>query len=285
MKYTSSPQQWGELTNDVSISYKTIARIKDKPQWAFIESKIRERHKHISCLRTIEIGAGLGKMSAIMSLMESQTTVLDYSPAAIAKSKQMFDYIGGKAEFMACDALKLPEQYYGKYDVSFSLGAAEHFVGSERNDFIAAHYNVLKPGGISFIVVPNKYSYPYRIGLAMSKMLGRWNILEVPFSKRELAKRATEVGFTNVKVYGFNFSEAMGFMHGTEAIKYLLLKTTVGVYMRKLRNKYHTVINNEDAIADTTYRAKLQNPITTWRTTPWDNAFGYALIMYGRREK
>jgi len=109
MKYTSSPEQWGENITKAAIHFKAIASVKVSPQWAFIESKIREHYGRVDGLSTIEIGAGLGKMSAIMALMGGQSTVLDYSPAVIVKSEEMFTYIGANAEFTSCDALKLPE--------------------------------------------------------------------------------------------------------------------------------------------------------------------------------
>ena len=130
-------------------------------------------------------------------------------------------------------------------------------------------------------MVPNKYSYPYRIGLALSRLFGWWNILEVPFSKRELLKIATTVGFSDVYVYGFNYREAVGFLKLKDIIKYLIFKTPLGKYLKKMRGQSLKEANNIDVTRDAEYREGLLHPVTAWQTPYWDNTFGYALIMYG----
>jgi 2-polyprenyl-3-methyl-5-hydroxy-6-metoxy-1,4-benzoquinol methylase len=289
MKYTSTAQQWSEPIAQAPISFKTIASVKRSPQWAFIESKIRDHYGLIDGLRTCEIGAGQGKMSAIMALLGAQVTVLDYSAGALEKSRELFTYIGARAEFVQCDALRMPLEHCNAYDISFSLGAAEHFVGKERGDFIRAHSRVLKPGGWSFIVVPNRKCFPYRFGLELQKLAGLWTILEVPFSKKELHAIAGEAGFSDIAISGFNFREGTRVIQVGNSVKHMLLKTEFGKWLRKLKGD--RPINDElriqciDQSKEVEYRDQILRPITMWFASPWDDVFGYALIMHGHRTK
>lgn len=228
-------------------------------------------------------------MSAIMALLGAQVTVLDYSASAIEKSRELFTYIGAKAEFVQCDALRMPLEHSNAYDISFSLGAAEHFVGKERVDFIRAHSQVLKPGGWSFIVVPNRKCSPYRFGLVLLKLAGLWTILEVPFGKNELYAIAGEAGFSKIAVSGFNFREGTRVIQVGNSVKHMLLKTEFGKWLRRLKGE--RPINDElrmqciDQSKEVECRDQILRPIIKWFTSHLDDVFGYALIMSGRRSE
>jgi 2-polyprenyl-3-methyl-5-hydroxy-6-metoxy-1,4-benzoquinol methylase len=91
------------------------------------------------------------------------------------------------AKFLKHDALVLPVDLLGKYDISMSFGLAEHFRGVERTKIIKSHFDVLKKGGMAFISVPNRYNPPYRLSKFFAEHVNRWRVgAEIPYSRKEL---------------------------------------------------------------------------------------------------
>ncbi len=60
---------------------------------------------------------------------------------------------------------------------------------------IAAHVELLKPGGMAMVNVPNRFSPLYRLWMGLAKRRGTWTLgYEVPFSGRELVRLARRSG-------------------------------------------------------------------------------------------
>jgi hypothetical protein len=76
-----------------------------------------------------------------------------------------------------------------------SFGLAEHFLGERRRRVVAAHLEALRPRGLAFLGVPNRYAPAYRLWMAALKARGTWPLgTEEPFSAGELAQLAREAG-------------------------------------------------------------------------------------------
>jgi 2-polyprenyl-3-methyl-5-hydroxy-6-metoxy-1,4-benzoquinol methylase len=154
---------------------------------------------------TLELGAGMGLFSFYLANQGMKTTLLDNSFSAYTgacnfwKKYDMENYI-------VEDLFKYkPEE---KYDVVFSCGLCEHFVGRRRARILKKHLEFVKDDGIVIISVPYKYGIFYRIGKFVADLIGYWNFgLEVPFSKKELRDFAekNELDY-NIMVGGFNAS-------------------------------------------------------------------------------
>jgi SAM-dependent methyltransferase len=89
------------------------------------------------------------------------------------------------------DLFELPAELRDRFDVAMSFGLCEHFIQHRRQRVVAAHVEVLKPGGLAVVNVPNRLSPPYRAWMAWQKRRGRWQLgTEVPFSGTELSDLA-----------------------------------------------------------------------------------------------
>jgi len=76
-----------------------------------------------------------------------------------------------------------------------SFGLCEHFLGERRLGVVGAHLELLRPGGLALINVPNRLSPIYRLWMATAKLRGRWVLgTEVPFSGREMLRLARACG-------------------------------------------------------------------------------------------
>ncbi|HUG77692.1 MAG TPA: class I SAM-dependent methyltransferase [Burkholderiales bacterium] len=162
---------------------------------------------------TIELGAGAGTVSAAFAKQGAHVTVLDYSQAALDTSATVFQSLGLMQASVLADALKLPAEMLGKYDVSLSFGMAEHFEGQDRLIIIKAHFDVLRPGGLAIISVPNLHCWPYRFWKWERELTGRWSFgLELPYTRRELADLCHRLGIRRYRVDGSPFFSSLNFV-------------------------------------------------------------------------
>ncbi len=176
-------------------------------QWKRIKEKVLNEFGSFKNLKSIEIGAGQGNYSLLFALEGAKVTVLDYSPKAIESSKRFFKKNKMKANFIQMDALNLDKRLLSKFNVSMSFGTAEHFSGEKRIKFIKSHFDILKKDGITFISVPNKWDFRYRVWKFLSESFNRWKFgEEYPFSIREFKKIGKEIGkkFEFIGAYLFN---------------------------------------------------------------------------------
>lgn len=197
--------RWTPKTDvDWNSVYQSLLGWSRTPGWAAIEAEVRARFGGFSQLRTIELGAGLAKISLLVTLKGARPTILDYNAAVLAQTREVWEEIGLKAEFIQANILHLPDFVADRFDLSMSFGTAEHFLGEERQTIFRAHCAVLRPGGLSIIWVPNKWGVYYRIAHGFQVALGRWpkDLVEVPFTRSELIARAREAGFRNTRVIG-----------------------------------------------------------------------------------
>ncbi len=164
-------------------------------------------------LSTIEIGAGAGTASTIFARMGARVTILDYAPEALTASEDLFRELGLTREPVLADALNPPAALRGKFDVSMSFGLAEHFEDASRIAIIKAHFDMLRPGGLAIITVPNSRCHPYRWWKAKKQRLGTWEWgLEIPFSEEELVSICETIGITDYSIVGSPFLQTLNFV-------------------------------------------------------------------------
>jgi 2-polyprenyl-3-methyl-5-hydroxy-6-metoxy-1,4-benzoquinol methylase len=154
-----------------------------------IISILLKKYGSIKGLKTIEIGAGTGKISGVLAKKGAEVTILDYSENAINSSKKFFEDNNLKANFILNDAFNIKDELNSNFDISMSFGTAEHFTGNRRKEIIKIHFDVLKENGVTFIQTPNKHNLPYITHKFLSERFNRWLFgEEYPFSGYELKK-------------------------------------------------------------------------------------------------
>lgn len=184
-----------------------------------IEEIISERFHRIDALKVIEIGAGSGKNGALLSKKGASVTILDYSEKALQRSREFFCRNGLEAEFICANALDLPADLRGKYDIAISFGLSEHFRGEERVQINRTHFDLIKKGGVAFISVPNSYNLPYRIYKLTAETLGMWRVgEEYPYTRKELAYMCKKYGIENYTFIGDSIYWSLNFIN---PLKYL----------------------------------------------------------------
>ena len=159
------------------------------------ERIVRERLGGFEGLRAIEIGAGRGVNGVLYAERGAKVSLLDVSELPLEQARPLFESRGLEFEPVVADAFALPDRLRGAFDVSMSFGLCEHFLGERRRAIVAAHLEVLRPGGIAFIGVPNRHAPVYRLWMATLKRTGTWPFgTEEPYTAAELAGLARAVG-------------------------------------------------------------------------------------------
>ncbi len=197
---------WAEQNIDVAADQKRLTEEKQTLRWQKMERLIKQYLGDFKNLKTIEVGAGLGDFSIILNELGAKTTLSDYSEEAIAKAKLRYQAHGLKADFEMADMLNVPDKLKNKFDLSMSFGLNEHFSGEDRYKITAAHAEVLRPGGLTFMSVPYKYAPHYQFWMRRSIKKGVWLYgLEIPFSRTEIRQLAEKAGLNTVAMFHSSF--------------------------------------------------------------------------------
>jgi SAM-dependent methyltransferase len=153
-------------------------------------------------LKIIEVGGGAGTCAALAARLGSEVTVLDFSERALRRSALFFERHSVSAAYLRCDAMALPEEILGRFDVAMSFGFAEHFQGEERTRALKAHVDLVRPGGLVFVSVPNRWNLPYLLFRFFGRLSGNWTYgEEFPFSPRQLRHYGRDLGLTGVTIF------------------------------------------------------------------------------------
>lgn len=227
-------------------------------RWQRIERIVEERFGSFDGLKVIEIGAGAGTNAALMARRGADVTVLDCSEGALERARLFFERSGATAQFVRADALALPGELRRSFDIAMSFGLTEHFKSQERTAINMAHLELLRPGGLAIISVPNKWNPPYRIYKLASQAIGRWAVgEEYPYSRGEFRRILGDRPDVEYFFFGDSFAASFHFVNP--------FKTC-----RKLRGLPERMDVS---------RLKKQ------RGTPLDAYCGYALVLAAWRKK
>lgn len=177
------------------------------PGWHAIQEAVLATFSGFDGLRTVELGCGEGKVSLLFALRGAKTTLVDYSDKQLRNARHVAEAFEIEPVFMPGNLLRLPSEAFDRYDVSMSFGTAEHFFDDERQAIFDVHCRVLRPGGLTFVWVPNRWGLLFHAGAAMRRLLGRvtCQVDEVPFSRRELTERASRAGLRVVRIVGADY--------------------------------------------------------------------------------
>ncbi len=183
-----------------------IARERRSARWSLFVERMGEHFGSISGLRTIELGSGRGDLSALLAQEGADVTLLDASDKALAQARHRFKRLGLQANFIKGDIFSWPDHSHCDYDVALSSGVIEHFVDQTRTAIIDAHRRAVRPGGMVVISVPHAHCLPYRLWKSYLQLRGWWPYgLEIPYTRRELVRRAREAGLTDPRGHCVEF--------------------------------------------------------------------------------
>lgn len=204
---------WQRVWQHVPSDEKDDANLRREmrnPRWTAIVHQLEATFGSIEGLRTVELGCGRADLSVLLARRGADVTLLDYSTQALELARRRFDRLGLTASYAQANMLDGLANQREAYDVSLSIGVIEHFKGFERTRTLRAHHDVLRPGGMTLISVPNSWCGPYRAWKAYLELRGRWPYgMEIPYTRRELLERSRRAGFNRLCVEGMGLWQAI----------------------------------------------------------------------------
>lgn len=218
----NSPELWDGIWNSHKSEADDLQLLESASReirWARIRSIVRERLGGFKGRRVIEIGAGAGTYSALMQQEGAEVVVADYSEKAIERARAFFEHNNQQGNFLLINALDLPDDLLGKFDISMSFGLTEHFLEPNRFAINKAHIDLVRLGGLSFISVPNAYNPFYRFYKFVAERTGRWTVgEEYPYSRRELTKMCKRMGVEDFWFIGDSFIKSTSFVNRSASL-------------------------------------------------------------------
>jgi len=212
-KPTSASSVWSRLWKDAGGSdreHELLRRERSSPRWTRLRALLIRQFGRVEGLRCVELGSGRGDMSVLLAEAGAYVTLVDQCFEALAQARARFESLGLSASFVECDIFNLPSELVSRFDLSVSLGVVEHFKAEERTRIIAAHRQSIHDDGLTLISVPHARCVPYRIWKAYLQLRRWWPYgREIPYSKRELARRVCEAGFYPREMFAFGFRDSI----------------------------------------------------------------------------
>jgi len=207
------PAVWDQLWAHQPTQSKDDALLRREAcsdRWKTIVDRIEKSFGSLEGLSSIELGSGRGDFSALLAQRGVKVTLFDASTRALDQARQRFERLGIEGQFATGDMLGDLGPWQGKFDLSLSSGVIEHFKGHNRSRVVSAHREVLGPGGLSIMSVPNAWCVPYRVWKFYLELRGWWPYgMEIPYSPKELVKRAENAGFDVIDAQCFGFWESL----------------------------------------------------------------------------
>jgi SAM-dependent methyltransferase len=190
-----TPTDWDAQWRGEPLDFDAPAAEARTPRWRAQEELVAQRFGSFDGLRAIELGAGRGLNGFLFAERGASVTLLDNVPLALEQARTLFGSHDLSFEAIDADLFALPDELRGAFDVSMSYGLCEHFLGERRQAVVAAHLEVLRPGGLALIGVPNRHGVVYRVWKGTLTATGSWPLgTEEPFTAAELAALSRRAG-------------------------------------------------------------------------------------------
>ena len=150
--------------------------------------------------RSLEVGCGSARMSAMLAAQGYDTVCLDFSGTALTSARRNYDTVGAAGVLTQGDAYHLPFRD-GSFDVVLSAGLLEHF--EDPQPIVNEMVRTLRPGGVFYSdIVPRKFSLFRSLNfLTLGGSRQSALIYERGFTKAEIRSMLRDAGCGEVDVF------------------------------------------------------------------------------------
>jgi SAM-dependent methyltransferase len=116
----------------------------------------------------LEVGCGIGTDASRFAAAGARYTGIDQADRAIELARCRFDLDGLEGTFLRADATALPFAD-GSFDLVYSHGVIHHIFNTEGA--VNEIYRVLRPGGVTVVMVYHRGSLNYRFNILIVRRL------------------------------------------------------------------------------------------------------------------
>jgi 2-polyprenyl-6-hydroxyphenyl methylase / 3-demethylubiquinone-9 3-methyltransferase len=171
---------------------------KEAPEWEVIR-QVRLTHwqeffRIQPGQRVLDAGCGNGDYTALVCQAGARVWAFDLSPRMVDNTRRRLIRNNVGIEELtvgSVTAINYPDKFF---DVVMCLSVIDHVPDGERQHAVNELARVLRPGGVLYINTPNRFAYPWRIGLWIMTQLGLFPKGKIRFitpgQLRRLVRRA-----------------------------------------------------------------------------------------------
>jgi SAM-dependent methyltransferase len=184
--------------DELSRSLLSIARSRVWSRFLFWRNKLGMPQG----FRSIETGCGYGKFSMLLGMNAADITLLDFNAQTLESAKAAHAMLGLNPESVHASLLEIPTDLNGSFDLVCSFGTLEHFKGADRRIVFENCAKLLRPGGLLYFTVPNRFAIFYQMAFGLRVRLGHLgkNFVEIPYTRKELINIAKSSGVEPLQV-------------------------------------------------------------------------------------
>jgi ubiquinone/menaquinone biosynthesis C-methylase UbiE len=150
--------------------------------------------------RTLEVGAGSGRLSRFLADVGHDVYCLDYCHEALKYATRCFQEDRSQGKFVEGKAEELPFDDE-TFDLVFSTGLLEHF--ENPVPLVKEMVRVLRSGGLFYSdIVPKKFSLLRSLEFVRPLLKREWNpMFEMPFTDKDITAFLKEACLEKVTVF------------------------------------------------------------------------------------
>jgi SAM-dependent methyltransferase len=130
-----------------------LAYLADQEDVYWAVAEVLASHPESKSWRIVEIGSGLGYLTAALNSAGFDVTGLDISTEAVARAKSRFG-----PHYQWQDVFEPDESFLGTFDFAILLETIEHV--PDPKVFLGAVTRLLKPNGSLLVTTPNRDAHP-----------------------------------------------------------------------------------------------------------------------------
>lgn len=192
---------------------------------AAILSEILKNAGNLSGKKVLEAGCGRGVISAKLTELGADLSLLDISPEALEIARKHFAEKNLKASFVHGDILDMPFGE-GTFDMVWNAGVMEHFEGDLQTEALRAISHIIRPGGVFISCNPYAGAVFYSLGKRSAERKGRWPY-GPEFPVKSLKEPCRSSGLAVTMEYPICFRENLSYLsyvskHLRSVVKFLL---------------------------------------------------------------
>ncbi len=192
----SNPVEWSHVWESGAgdLCNVDIWRIIDQRKLQYLRPLLTPRG------RSLEVGCGSARMSAVLASEGHDTVCLDFSNPALESARRNYDTQNAAGAFARGDAYHLPFAD-GSFDTVLSAGLLEHF--EDPQPILDEMVRILRPGGLFYAdIIPRKFSLFRSLNfLSFGGSRANALIYERPLTKGEVRAMLSKAGCAEVHVF------------------------------------------------------------------------------------